>query len=248
MKTSKYLEVNNLCVGYGDVKIIRDMSIYLNFNESIGLFGPNGHGKTTLLRTISALIKPSKGKIFFCNEEITGLTPQQIVEKGIIHVPQSNILFPRMTIEEVFKLGAYSKRAWHKFEESLEQVFLIFPWVKKRLNQKCYSLSGGERQMIAIGAGIVGRAKLLLLDEPTLGLSPVAKIDLLNSIIEIKKMNIPVIIVEQDIEFLIKLTDRLCLVEQGNIKLNINKNKMFKHQEILNMYFGKGLKDVGNSL
>lgn len=239
MKTSKFLEVTNLCVSYGEVNVIRDLSIYMNFKESIGLFGPNGHGKTTLLRTISGLIKPSKGKIFFCNEEITGLTTHQIVEKGIIHVPQSNILFPRMTIIEALKLAAYSKRAWHKFEESLEQVFLIFPWVKKRLNQKCYSLSGGERQMVAIGAGIMGKAKILFLDEPTLGLSPISKIDLLNSIIELKKMNIPVIIIDQDIELLIKLTDRLYLIEGGNVKRNIAKNKMFEHQEILNMYFGK---------
>jgi branched-chain amino acid transport system ATP-binding protein len=239
MQTSKFLKVTNLCVGYGDVQVIKNISLHLNFNESIALFGPNGHGKTTLLRSISGLIKPSKGNIFFCDEEITGLSPKKIVEKGIIHVPQSNVLFPRMTVMEVLKLGAYSKRAWHKFEESLAQVFLIFPWIKKRLNQRCYSLSGGERQMVAIGAGIMGRSKVLLLDEPTLGLSPKSKVDLLNAIINLRKLDIPIILVDQDIELLMKLTDRLYLLEEGNIKLDINKNKMFRHEDILNMYFGK---------
>ena len=239
MQTSKFLKVTNLCVGYGDVQVIKNISLYLNFNESIALFGPNGHGKTTLLRSISGLIKPSKGNIFFCDEEITELSPKKIVEKGIIHVPQSNVLFPRMTVMEVFKLGAYSKRAWYKFEESLSQVFLIFPWIKKRLNQRCYSLSGGERQMVAIGAGIMGRSKLLLLDEPTLGVSPKFKVDLLNAMINFRKLGIPIILVDQDIELLMKLTDRLYLLEGGNIKLEIDKNKMFRHEDVLNMYFGK---------
>lgn len=239
MQTSKFLKVTNLCVGYGDVQVIKNISFHLNFNESIALFGPNGHGKTTLLRSISGLLKPSKGNIFFCDEEITGLSPKKIVEKGIIHVPQSNVLFPRMTVMEVFKLGAYSKRAWNKFEESLAQVFLIFPWIKKRLNQRCYSLSGGERQMVAIGAGIMGRSKLLLLDEPTLGLSPKFKVDLLNAMINFRKLDIPIILVDQDIELLMKLTDRLYLLEGGNIKLDIKKDKMFRHEDVLNMYFGK---------
>lgn len=240
MQNSKFLlKVTNLCVGYGDVQIIKNISLHLNYNESIALFGPNGHGKTTLLRSISGLIKPFKGSIFFYDEEITGLSPRKIVEKGIIHVPQNNTLFPKMTVMEVFKLGAYSNRAWNKFEESLAQVFLIFPWVKKRLNQRCSFLSGGERQMVSIGAGIMGRSKLLLLDEPTLGLSPKYKIFLLNALNNLKKLNIPIILVDQDIELLMKLTDRLYLLEGGNIKLDIDKNKTLRHEDILNMYFGK---------
>lgn len=242
MQTSKYLlKVENIYGGYGNIEVIRDLTIHLNNDESIGLFGPNGHGKTTLFKIISGLLKPSKGKIFFYNEDITGLSPQQIVNKGLIHVPQSNILFPRMTVMEALKLGAYSERAWRELDKSLDQVFSIFPWVKDKLNQKCYSLSGGQRQMVSIGVGIMGRAKLLLLDEPTLGLSPIPKIDLLNSIIQLKKMNIPLVVIDQDVNFLTESTDRLYLVEQGSIKLEINKNEMYEHKykDILHMYFGK---------
>ena len=238
MQDSKMLEVKSLSINYGEIQVIKNISVYLNFNESIGLFGIMDMARQLCYEALG-LIKPTKGKIIFCNEEITFMSPQQIIDRGIVHILQGNILFPRMTIGEVLKLGPYSKRALQKYNDSLAKVFKIFPWIKERINQKCYSLSGGERQMVAIGVGVMGNSKLLLLDEPTLGFSPMAKKDLLSILFEIKSLNIPLVIVEQDIELLANLTDRLYLVEGGNVKLEIEKNKMLQHEDIINMYFGK---------
>jgi len=233
------LEITDLHVGYGEVPVLRGISIYLHSQERIGLFGPNGHGKTTLLRAISGLIEPWRGEIKFEGKVINGLRPRSIVDLGIIHVPQSNTLFPRMTVLENLKLGAYSNKVWNDRQESLEFVYSLFPRLKERRSQLCKTLSGGERQMLAIGVGLMGKGSLLMLDEPTLGLAPKIKEELHDAIQKISATGIPLILVEQDVEFLLSLTDRLYLIEKGSIVLEKTEDsEELEHTKILEMYFG----------
>jgi branched-chain amino acid transport system ATP-binding protein len=232
------LELHNIFAGYGKVEVLRSLSMHVNSEEKVGLFGPNGHGKTTLLRTISGLIKPQNGDIVFQGKSIIRLSPQQIVDHGIIHIPQGNILFPRMTVVENLTLGAYSKRSWDKRSENLQKVFDLFPRLGERKNQLALTLSGGERQMLSIGVGLMGMPSLLLLDEPSLGLAPKIKDELAQTIAEIAQSGVAMIIVDQDIELLLSLCGRLYLIEKGRVSLETHDNKSIQQNEILDMYFG----------
>ena len=145
------LELHNIFAGYGKVEVLRSLSIHVNSEEKVGLFGPNGHGKTTLLRTISGLIKPKSGDITFQGKSLIRMSPQQIVEHGIIHIPQGNILFPRMTVTENLTLGAYSKRGWDNRAENLQKVFDLFPRLRERRDQLALTLSGGSGRCFRSG-------------------------------------------------------------------------------------------------
>ena len=232
------LELHNIFAGYGKVEVLRSLSIHVNSEEKVGLFGPNGHGKTTLLRTISGLIKPKSGDITFQGKSLIRMSPQQIVEHGIIHIPQGNILFPRMTVTENLTLGAYSKRGWDNRAENLQKVFDLFPRLRERRDQLALTLSGGERQMLSIGVGLMGVPSLLLLDEPSLGLAPKVKDELAETIAEIGQSGVTMIIVDQDIELLLNLCTRLYLIEKGRVSLETQDNKSIQQKEILDMYFG----------
>lgn len=240
---SPLLEIKDLDVGYGEVQVLRGVSISLNDRERVGLFGPNGHGKTTLLRAVSGLLRPWKGTINLHGKTINALSPREIVDLGIIQVPQGNTLFPRMTVYENLIFGAYCKRAWNRRKEALTQVFEIFPRIAERQNQLCRTLSGGERQMVAIGTGLMGAGKVLMLDEPTLGLAPKLKGELREAIGRIADSGIPLILVEQDVEFMMVLTDRLYLIEKGQVALESTPQNV-DNSRILEMYFGR----PGNSL
>src|SRR5713226_6148876 len=200
---SMLLQVEHLTSGYGKVEVVRGLSLQLDEGERVGLFGPNGHGKTTLLRTISGLITTRSGEIRFKGENIKGLSPRQIVERGLIHVPQGNTLFPRMTVMENLNLGAYTARTWSQRSQSLEKVLALFPRLKERKNQLARTLSGGERQMLSISVGLMGMPSLLILDEPSLGLAPKIKDELTVSIGEIARTGVSMLIVDQDIELLL---------------------------------------------
>lgn len=234
----EFLEINNLDVGYGEIQVIRGVSIYLNADERIGLFGLNGHGKTTLLRTISGLLRPWNGTIRFRREVVNTLSPREIVDRGIIHVSQGNMLFPRMTVLENLSLGAYSKRAWKKRTEHLNEVFELFPSLAERKGQLCRTLSGGERQMVSIGVGLMGDGRVLMLDEPTFGLAPKMKSELRGTINKIASTGVPLLLVEQDFEFMMGLSDRLYLIEQGRVALESTPDAV-NNSQILEMYFGR---------
>ncbi len=233
----KELVVKNLSVGYSEIQVLKDVSIDLGSKECIGLFGPNGHGKTTLLRTISGLIKPWSGEIAFQQKPIEGLSPQTIVEQGMIHVSQGNILFPRMTVVENLNFGAFPKRAWNKRKQNLERVFGLFPKLADRRRQLCRTLSGGERQMLAIGMGLMGNAQVLMLDEPTLGLAPKIRGILSDAIQKIKMEGLPLLLVEQDVDFMLELADRVYLIEGGSVALETTPDGV-NDEKVLEMYFG----------
>ena len=237
--TKKLLEISNLSVGYGEIQVLYDLSIHLDKGERIGLFGPNGHGKTTLLRSISGLLTPWQGNIMLDGESLVGRSPQAIVEQGVIHVAQGSKLFPRMTVLENLTLGGYSKRARGNKQQNLEKVFDLFPRLAERQRQLCQTLSGGERQMVAIGIGLMGNADLLMLDEPTLGLAPVIREELGAAIGKVAEEGTPLLIVEQDVDFLLALTDRLYLIENGQVALEHDRNDpKLEHNQIMEMYFG----------
>jgi branched-chain amino acid transport system ATP-binding protein len=232
------LEVDRLVAGYGNVEVLHGISIVIGQGERVGLFGPNGHGKTTLLRAISGLIRTRSGSVTFGEEQISTLPPGKIVERGLIHVPQGNTLFPRMTVLENLMLGAYSSRAWRARRENLARVFALFPKLEQRQQQLCRTLSGGERQMVSIGVGLMGAPTLLMLDEPTLGLAPKIKDELAEAISEIAASGVTMLVVDQDIELLLGVCRRLYFVENGQVSLETEEGAQIDRQQILEMYFG----------
>ncbi|MGI3168584.1 ABC transporter ATP-binding protein [Pseudooceanicola sp. C21-150M6] len=236
---SRLLDVTDLRAGYGTVPVLHGIDIHLDAGEAIGLFGPNGHGKTTLLHTISGLLRPSTGKISFDGQDITGAKPSAIVAAGLVQAQQGNTLFGDMGVEETLELSAFSPRARDGWKQRLEEVHTLFPRLAERRRQRAKTLSGGERQMLSIGCAMMCNPRLLILDEPTLGLSPRLKGELREAIGEIAKKGVPLIVVEQDVEFLLALSDRLYLVEQGEVASEIDKANAPDHQEIMDMYFGE---------
>lgn len=236
---SRLLDVQGIKAGYGSVPVLHGIDIHLNKGEAIGLFGPNGHGKSTLLRVISGLLRPSEGKITFDEREITDAKPSTIVTAGLVHAQQGNFMFGEMGVEETLELSAFSPRARKDWKDSLEEVHALFPRLAERRRQRARTLSGGERQMLSIGCALMCAPRLLILDEPTLGLSPRLKGELRDAIDIIAKKGVPLIVVEQDVEFLLALTQRLYLIEQGEVVREIDQDNTPDHQEIMDMYFGE---------
>ena len=232
------LQIKNLVISYGDMIIINDVTIEVNKNEIVGIFGPNGHGKTTLLRSISGLIKPKSGSIIFEDENLEKTTPNKIVEKGIIQIPQGSRLFPDLTVEENLMLGAYTTYAWNKREENLEKVYNLFPAIKGKKSNRALTCSGGEKQMVALGRGLMSSGKLLMLDEPTLGLAPLVRQLLLKKIPEIRDTGVTLLIVEQNIVFASKFSDRLYLIENGRISLKGKKDEVISNEHVRKVYLG----------
>jgi branched-chain amino acid transport system ATP-binding protein len=231
-------QVENLVAGYGRIEVLHGLSIDVPQGARVGLFGPNGHGKTTLLRRISGLVEPRGGTIRFGEADITRASAAAIVAHGIVHVPQGNSLFPRMTVLEALTLGAYGARAWRQRRETLDTVFALFPRLAERRSQLCRTLSGGERQMAAIGVGLMSRPTLLMLDEPTLGLAPRIRAELADAIHAIARTGASLIAVDQDIDLLLGLCTRLYLIEQGRVTLEITDRSEVQHQKVLERYFG----------
>ena len=232
-------QVENLTSGYGKIDVVRDLSLHVDDGEHVGLFGPNGHGKTTLLRTISGLIETKAGKVTFQGEDITNLDARKIVARGLIHVPQGNQLFPRMSVQENQTLGAYVARTDKHKSSNFEKVFSLFPRLKERLTQRAQTLSGGERQMLSIGVGLMGMPELLILDEPSVGLAPIIKEELARAIAEIAASGVTMIVVDQDVELLLGICERLYLIEKGTVSLETADVSQVDQAEILEMYFGK---------
>ena len=232
-------QVEALTSGYGKIDVVRSLSLHVDQGEHVGLFGPNGHGKTTLLRTVSGLLPVKSGRIRFRGQDITGLNPRKIVELGLIHVPQGNQLFPRMTVQENLTLGAYVARTEKAKGGNFDKVFSLFPRLRERRAQRAQTLSGGERQMLSIGVGLMGRPELLILDEPSVGLAPLIKEELARAIAEIARSGVTMIVVDQDVELLLGICDRLYLIEKGSVSLETADVSQVDQAEILEMYFGK---------
>mgnify|MGYP001354310028 CR=1 FL=1 len=232
------LNIARLVAGYGRVTVLDGISMEAGRHGNVGLFGPNGHGKTTLLRAVSGLLKPRGGAVQFDGETITGMSARAIVDRGLIHVPQGNTLFPDLTIADCLSLGAFTPRARAVEEANREKVLALFPKLGARWRQRVRTLSGGERQMVSIGTALMSHPKMLILDEPTLGLAPKIKDELCKAVFDISKSGVPLIVVEQDVEFLLELTNHLYFINHGQVETEIKPGESLAHSDIMAMYFG----------
>ncbi len=232
------LEIKNLYVGYGKVNIISDVSLTIGEGEIVALIGANGTGKTTLVRAISKLNTISGGKIFFNNEDITACSADKVVEKGIIQVPEGRKLFPQMSVRENLEMGAYAKRARENEKENLEYVYKVFPELRQMEKQASGNLSGGQQQMVAIGRSLMANPKLLILDEPSIGLSPITTAKMFDAIKEINKKGISVLITEQNVQDVLKMASRAYVMQQGKIALSGNAKEIAQSEELKKIYLG----------
>lgn len=212
------LEVSHLDSYYGELQVLRQVSLRVEAGEVVALFGPNGHGKSTLLKAISGLHPPRAGSVRFLGEEIARLPAHKIVERGLAYIPEERHLFPEMTVMENLLLGAYNRRARKRIKTNLEFVFHVFPKLEARQKQLCSTLSGGEARMVAIARGLMSETSLLLVDEPSIGLSPGMRKAVFEAIAAInRERGITILIVEQEIENALALSNRFYLLKKGQI-------------------------------
>jgi branched-chain amino acid transport system ATP-binding protein len=233
------LEIKDLDVFYGNIQALRKVNIYVNEGEKVALIGANGAGKTTLLKTIIGLIESRNGTITFKGENINRVSPWNIVAKGIALVPEGRQVFPEMTVLENLEMGAYIYINDNKKKESINQVFELFPRLKEREKQIAGTLSGGEQQMLAIGRALMSRPKLLLLDEPSMGLAPILVEGIFDIISDIKrKMNATILLVEQNAKKALSVVDRGYVLETGEITMENNAKELINNKYIKEAYLG----------
>jgi branched-chain amino acid transport system ATP-binding protein len=211
------LEVCDVNALYGKAQALWDVSLKIDEAEIVALVGSNGAGKTTLLNTISGRLRPASGSVEFLGKRIDGLPPHSIVEMGISHVPEGGKVFPDMTVRENLEMGAYPYHAWKQKEQTFEQVYQVFPILKERAGQLARTLSGGERQMLAIGRGLMSRPRLCLLDEPSYGLAPLLVTEIFRIIRRLCDQGITVLLIEQNVRHTLETADRAYVLENGRI-------------------------------
>lgn len=231
------LRVENLSSGYYRVPVLENVSFSVREGEIVTVLGPNGAGKTTLLKTLSGLIRPSSGHIFFDGQEISAALPHVVSRTGIAHVPEGGRLFPNMSVMENLLMGAYGNRAVLK-TGVLEEVFELFPRLKERRHQLARTLSGGERQMLAIARGLTSRPKLLMLDEPSLGLAPVLVDTIYDRLQVLRERGLTILLVEQNILHALRLADRGYVLENGRIVLEGTCQELSDNSHIKQHYLG----------
>jgi branched-chain amino acid transport system ATP-binding protein len=231
------LEVEGLNTAYGELQVLRNASLRLFHKEVVALFGPNGHGKSTLLKAIAGIHPPMSGTIRYHDREITREPSERIVEMGVAYIPEARNLFGDMSVLENLRMGAYNSKARKRVRENLRYVFSLFPRLEERRDQTASTLSGGESRMLAVGRGLMSGAALLLVDEPSIGLSPIMKKTVFEAIERIKRdTEISVLIVEQEVDYPLRLSDRVYLLKRGEIILEKPAGAITK-AEIEKAYF-----------
>lgn len=239
------LEINNLQVAYGELLALHDVSLVIRPGEMVALVGPNGAGKSTLLKTISGLLAPRAGVIRWQDEIISGASPQRIVEHGIALVPEGRRLFATMTVRENLELGAFTSRAQKERNAQIENVFTLFPRLFERQRQRAGALSGGEQQMLALGRALMGLPRLLLLDEPSLGLAPKVVESILSILAKLHHDGMSLLIVEQNVHAVLALVERAYILESGRIVGAGEGRKLLDDDHIRAAYLGPLARGAG---
>jgi branched-chain amino acid transport system ATP-binding protein len=232
------LELKSVDAGYGSFQALFGVSLEVKAGEAVGVIGPNGAGKTTLMRVISGLIRPHRGSISMQGSDVLATSAHRIVSLGIAHVPENRRLFPRLTVNDNLKMGAYTPDARKRFAEQIEFVFDLFPRLKERRHQMAGTMSGGEQQMCAIGRALMSHPKLLLLDEPSAGLAPVVVQQVFELVKRIRSSGLTVLIVEQSVQQVLKVVDRAYLIEAGHIRASGTSAQMMSTDTIKQAYLG----------
>jgi branched-chain amino acid transport system ATP-binding protein len=232
------LEVCNITTPYDMTQALWDVCIEVNESEIVALIGSNGAGKTALLNTISGLHPPVSGTVEFLGKRINDLPPHAIVELGISHVPEGGRVFPEMTVYENLEMGAYPVHAWNQKEQTLEEVYHVFPMLKERARQLARTLSGGERQMLAIGRGLMSKPKLCLLDEPSYGLAPKLVSEIFRVIKELREQGITILLIEQNVRHTLETANRAYVLENGRICLQGTCDELLKTDFVRKAYLG----------
>ena len=232
------LELKGVDAGYGSFHALFGVNLEVKAGEAVGVIGPNGAGKTTLMRVISGLIRPTKGSISMLGRDVLTTPAHKIVELGIAHVPENRRLFPRLTVEDNLKMGAYMPAARARYAERLAFVFDLFPRMKERRHQLAGTMSGGEQQMCAIGRALMSDPKLLLLDEPSAGLAPVVVQQVFELVKRIRAGGLTVLIVEQNVQQVLQVVDRAYLLEAGTIRTSGTSAELLASDTIKQAYLG----------
>ena len=233
------LEVKDLQVSYGMIQAIKGISFEVNQGEVIALIGANGAGKTTILHTVTVLLAPKAGSIMFEGQDITKVPAHKIVSMGMAHVPEGRRVFAQLSVYDNLKMGAYTRKDKNEIEESLEMVYKRFPRLEERKNQMAGTLSGGEQQMLAMGRALMSKPKIILMDEPSMGLSPIFVNEIFNIIQEVSASGTTVLLVEQNAKKALSIADRAYVLETGNIALEGDAKILMNDDSIKKAYLGE---------
>ena len=231
------LEIKDLYVNYGAVQALNGISLTVNDGEIVSLIGANGAGKTTTLRTITGLEKAASGTVTFEGHDLTKTTPSKIISLKLAHVPEGRHIFPQMTVEENLEMGAYADRAG--MVETMANVYERFPRLKERRRQLAGTLSGGEQQMLAVGRALMAKPKMILMDEPSMGLSPLLVKEIFKIIQEVNKQGITILLVEQNAKMALSISDRAYVLETGSISIEGNAADLLKDPRVKKAYLGQ---------
>ena len=232
------LRVERLSVDYTGVRALREVSLTVNEGEIVTVIGANGGGKSTLLKTISGLLSPSSGSIQFIGERIDGLPPHEICRRGLIQIPEGRQLFPKMRVFHNLQMGAYLPEARKNVAQSLERVYGLFPLFRERRNQRTGLLSGGEQQMLAIARALMSRPRLLMLDEPSEGLSPLLTSNIFDTLKTLKEQGMTIFLVSQEVEQALELSHRAYVLENGQITLEGRSEELLNNDKVRESYLG----------
>jgi branched-chain amino acid transport system ATP-binding protein len=232
------LAIENIDVKYGKVHVVHGVSLRVESGEFVSIVGSNGAGKSTILKTISGLLRPTNGKITFLNEDLNQISPHEIVDKGISHIPEGRKLFSTLSVFENLELGAYPQEARARKDEEVERVFALFPILKDRRNQISGTLSGGEQQMLAIARGLMSSPKLLMLDEPSLGLAPFLVKQTIDVIKGINRGGTTILLVEQNVRYALMNSDRAYVLESGAITIEGSGEELLSNKDVKTAYLG----------
>ena len=231
------LEVKDLCVNYGAVHALNGITLTVNDGEIVSLIGANGAGKTTTLRTITGLEKAASGSIVFDGHDLMKTTPSKIISLKLAHVPEGRHIFPRMTVAENLEMGAYADRT--DMSKTMEDVYIRFPRLSERRRQLAGTLSGGEQQMLAVGRALMAKPKMILMDEPSMGLSPLLVKEIFDIIQEVNRQGITVLLVEQNAKMALSISDRAYVLETGTISIQGNAAELLNDPRVKKAYLGQ---------